>query len=155
MTGKRVANYESSFNRINLVVQHGRKHNPVLDNPALEINRKIKDIGERLLDFLPKMAKALSVPYAKKTQDASARLIGYSTTEKNKFESVTILAHDLSIERKVKWLHWAQSELSVHGANVSDNLIHLHWANGYSNILGIAELITFMGPPEMFDPNTI
>jgi hypothetical protein len=64
-----------------------KKQAGIISNPGFLVSRKIYDIGEKLLDFIPKLANHLSVNGAKRIEDPSERLLKYSITLNNKIHS--------------------------------------------------------------------
>ncbi len=126
------------------------RDNPIVTNPAMLINRQIFNLGKRLLDFLPKMANHLSIAKAKQIEDPSARLLKYSLTLDNKIFSMILLGHDKSSEEKGKYCSFICEELGASWAQFSKNLIMFGWENGTVNILKIAEILIYLGAPEMY-----
>jgi len=127
--------------------------NPIITNPSFLIDRKIYSTGEKLVDFLPKMANHLSVRNSFPIEDPSARLFMYSLTENNKIYSLALLAHDKTPKEKSKYCSFAREDLKASWANSTQNLIFFGWEVGTMDILKIAEFIIYMGAPEMCEIN--
>ena len=131
------------------------RNNPIITNPGILINRKILDIGKRLLDFLPKMADHLSVKNARPLEDPSHRIMKYGVTIDNKIHSMIFLAHDKSIEEKRNYCSFIREELGASWSQYSENLLMFGWERGNTNLLKIAEMLVYMGAPELVDKNMV
>jgi len=152
MRGNKQYNYtkQSRYQR-DIMSSSSLKYNPVITSPGHLINRNIFDIGERLIDFLPKISEHFSVTGARALPDASARLFHYAITDENKFCIITLLMHDIPYEQKLRYKKYLIEELNPSLIDISINLMTLTWERGTTNLLGIAEIICYLGAPQMCD----
>jgi len=150
MQGNKLYNYtkQSRYNR-DIIPSTLLRNNPIVTSPGHLINRGIDDIGEKLIDFLPKMSEHFKVKGSVGMPDASARLLHYSLTEDNKFHTITLLAHDKTDKEKSSFRKFIKEELNPTLVDITTNLVQFVWERGTTNIMGIAEVISYFGAPRM------
>jgi len=147
-----LSNYDNvSFQDIN----YESNNTPIISNPYFLIDNKIHDIGERLLDFIPKMIKHfMKSKGVGKLIDPSPRVFQYAVLQDvNKFYEIALVTCDIDPNRLFKIKKFISEELNTTQIQISNNFMWIHWDNGYDNILKIAEIVLYLGTPEFLEFN--
>lgn len=140
---RNLSNYYKKFT-------YNKKPAGVVTNPAFLISKQIYNIGERLIDFLPKFSEHLSLDGYKKVDDPTERLFSYSITDDNKIYSISLLIHDKLPEEKSRYSSYIRETLGCSWVKTGKNILTFGWNNGTTSILKIAEIIIYLGQPEMY-----
>lgn len=127
------------------------RDNPIVTSPGYLISKNLVDIGEKLVDFLPKLSAHFSVKGSKPLEDPSSRLVHYGITEDNKIFSIGLLVHDMKDKEIFKYRDFIKTELNPSKIEISNNLMYFYWENGTTNLMGIGETIFYLGAAKLCD----
>lgn len=129
--------------------------NPIITNPLNLIDKSIVNVGEQLIDFLPKIENHFSKRSAFKIKNSIYRIFEIGIDEQNKIYSISLLINDKSDNDLINIKQFIRDEYNKVKVTSSKNILDIVWENSTVDLLKLSEIIIYLGNYELCTKETI